>query len=45
VEAALDGLEQTAPDGATLDINLGAKMAFPVTYFWRVHPVYFCDGV
>jgi hypothetical protein len=36
VEAVLDGLEQTAPDGATLDINLGAKMAFSVTYSWRV---------
>jgi hypothetical protein len=30
VEAALDALEQTAPDGAILDINLGAKMAFSV---------------
>jgi DNA-binding response OmpR family regulator len=30
VEAALDALEQTAPDGAILDINLGGEMAFPV---------------
>ena len=30
VEAAPDALEQTAPDGAILDINLGAKMAFSV---------------
>ena len=30
VEAALDALEQTMPDGAILDINLGGEMAFPV---------------
>jgi len=30
VEAALDVLEQTVPDGAILDINLGGEMAFPV---------------
>jgi DNA-binding response OmpR family regulator len=30
VEAALDVLERTVPDGAILDINLGGEMAFPV---------------
>jgi CheY-like chemotaxis protein len=30
VEAALDALERSAPDGAILDINLGGEMAFPV---------------
>ncbi len=30
IEAALDALERTAPDGAILDINLGGEMAFPV---------------
>jgi CheY-like chemotaxis protein len=30
VDAALDALEQSAPDGAILDINLGGEMAFPV---------------
>src|SRR6516165_7818743 len=30
IEAALDVLEQTVPDGAILDINLGGEMAFPV---------------
>jgi len=30
VDAALNALDQTAPDGAILDINLGGEMAFPV---------------
>jgi ActR/RegA family two-component response regulator len=30
VEAALDVLQRTVPDGAILDINLGGEMAFPV---------------
>src|SRR5215471_8783716 len=30
VEAALVALEQTVPDGAILDVNLGGEMAFPV---------------
>jgi DNA-binding response OmpR family regulator len=30
VEAALDALARSMPDGAILDINLGGEMAFPV---------------